>query len=103
MGRRRRSGGNHRPSRDALWVNGQCYSVQSELVVNERAYWVLDRLSTCFRAKYLAFEPTAGPRGRAVVLQVLPRSNGTWQQVKVLDRLSSGHASLPQITDFEEQ
>lgn len=85
---------------DHFYFKRQRYEVIDRIVVGGKKFLVTRRLSTESRRRYLVFDPVAGPHGALRVLQLLPRSDETWQRVGVLQRLGQENPELPQILEY---
>ncbi|MCI0402397.1 MAG: protein kinase [Acidobacteria bacterium] len=86
-----------------ITVDGQPRRVLDRLRVGGREYFVLERLSGGARERYLVFDPSAGPRGDLRALLILPFSQGTFQHLRVLQRLTQHHASFPSIIEYHRR
>ncbi len=67
--------------------------------MRRRDYFLLERVGSPFRERYLAFDPLAGPRGDYFQIQFLPWNANTEQQLKVVARLK--HDAFPRVVEWE--
>lgn len=103
MARRNPNSSNDTPA-NTVRLFGRDYPVIERLRIHGRVYLLLERVSIGHRERYLGFDPTRGPRGGAVCVTMLPRSEAsTRQHIKVLQRNSESNAALPDIYDFDVQ
>ena len=66
-----------------------------------REYLILQQMSMVQRARYMAFDPRAGPDGDLRAILVLPRGRATAQHLRTLQQLSRGNVNLPMILDSQ--
>lgn len=103
MARRNPNSSNGIPA-NTVRLFGREYPVIERLRIHGRIYLLLERVSIGHRERYLGFDPARGPRGGAVCVTMLPRSEAsTRQHIKVLQRNSESNAALPDIYDFDVQ
>ncbi len=86
---------------DEVRVLGRRYPVIGDVRVRGRTYWLLERLSTIQRERYLGFDPGFGRHGRPVAVVILPESQASRQHLQSLSRVSID--ALPVILDFDVQ
>ena len=95
---------NKSPSEDSVRLFARDYPVLDRIRIRGRLYLILERVSVAHRERFLGYDPARGPRGGAVCVTMLPRSEASTQQhLKVLQRNSESNSSLPDILDFDAQ
>ncbi len=67
--------------------------------LGRREYYLLKRIGSPFRERYLAFDPRQGPGGNFFLIQVWPHGAATQQQLRVFKRLKDD--SLPRVVEWE--
>jgi serine/threonine protein kinase len=67
--------------------------------VGRRDYYLLEKIGSPFRQRFLAFDPRQGPGGNFFLFQVLPAGPTTQQQLRIAKRLKED--SLPRVVEWE--
>jgi len=80
-------------------VRGRTRQFISRRRVRRREYYLLERVGSPFRERYLAFDPLAGPGGDFFLVQVWPSGPATEQQFRVWSRLKDD--SFPRVVEWE--
>lgn len=84
-----------------ITVRGRVDSVIDEMVLGPKRFLVLEQLGG--RDRFRVFDQTAGFHGDYRVVEFLPRSRDTEQQVEVLRRLAEKNLHFPKITECIRQ
>jgi len=82
---------------EKITVRGRVDAVIDELTLGKKRFFVLEQLSG--RDRFRVFDPTAGFHGDYRVVNFLPRSRETEQQIEVLRRLAEKNLHLPKIIE----
>lgn len=80
-------------------IDGRPRAYLEKRRVRRREYYLLERIGSPFRERYLAFDPLAGRRGNFFQVQSLRMQPETEQQLSVLDRLK--HDAFPRVVEWQ--
>lgn len=91
----------HRQSDELHTVNigGRSRAFLARRRIGRRDLYLLERIGSPFRERYLAFDPQEGPGGRFFLVQIWPRGPLAQQQLRVLNRLKDD--SLPSSVEWQ--
>jgi serine/threonine protein kinase len=67
--------------------------------IGQRDYYLLEKIGSPFRQRFLAFDPRQGLGGNFFLLQTWPAESVTQQRLRVFRRLK--HDSLPRVVEWE--
>jgi len=82
---------------EKITVRGRVDAVIDELILGKKRFLVLEQLSG--RDRFRVFDSTAGFHGDYRVVNFLPRSRETEQQIEVLRRLAEKNLHFPKIIE----
>lgn len=89
--------------KDHFYFKRRRYDVIDRIELGRKQYLVTQRLGTESRHRYQTFDPIAGPHGAWRIVQLMSRTEETWQRVGVLQRLGQENPELPQILEFHRR
>lgn len=82
-------------------VRGRCRAYEQRRTIRRRDYFLLERIGSPFRERFLAFDPLSGPGGDFFLVQRLPVSQATEQQLRVFRRLKDD--SFPRVVEWQQR
>jgi len=92
---------NQRPNDEShtVRVRGRRRAFLERRTIGRREYYLLERVGSPFRERYLAFDPYSGPGGDFFLLQTWPGRALTRQQLRVLRGLKDD--SFPRVSEWQ--